>query len=89
MSSRMALAYAPGMIWPIDNELIDPALAPLIEAGQGESEGFELAEQALVRHATHSDDFSSGKVLLDADNRSEDVSNAVYGEADEELHADA
>ena len=77
------------MIWPTDNELIDPAVAPLIEAGQGESEGFELAEQALVRHATHSDDFSSAQILLDADHRSEDRSTAVYGEADQELHADA
>jgi hypothetical protein len=77
------------MNWPVDNEDVDPALAPLIEAGQGESEGFELAEQALVRHATDSDRCFTSSILLDADPRSEDLSTAVYGEADEELHADA
>jgi hypothetical protein len=77
------------MIWPVDNEQIDSALAPLIEAGQGESEGFELAEQELVGHATHSERVASTRILLDPDRRSEDSSRAVYGEADEELHADA
>jgi hypothetical protein len=28
---------------------------PLEEAGQGEAEGFELAEQELIEHATHGD----------------------------------
>lgn len=33
----------------------DPAMRPLSEAGQGESEGFELAEEQLREHASHED----------------------------------
>ncbi len=33
----------------------DPAQQPLIEAGQGESEGAELTEKQLEESATHSD----------------------------------
>jgi hypothetical protein len=33
----------------------DPAFEPLIEAGQGESEGFEEAERELEENATHGD----------------------------------
>jgi hypothetical protein len=77
------------MNWPSDNEPVDPAFVPLIEAGQGEAEGFELAEQDLVRHATHSDLQSSTRILVDADTRDEETTGAVYGEADEENHPDA
>ena len=31
----------------------DPARQPLIEAGEGEAEGFELAEEQLEENATH------------------------------------
>lgn len=34
----------------------DPAERPLIEAGEGESEGFELAEKALEENAAHGDE---------------------------------
>ena len=33
----------------------DPARRPVDEAGGGESEGFELAEQDLQEHASHGD----------------------------------
>lgn len=36
---------------PGENE--DPARRPLIEAGQGEAEGFELAEEQLEDNASH------------------------------------
>ena len=37
--------------WPeTPDDKVDPALAPLIEAGEGESEGFELAEADLIEH---------------------------------------
>lgn len=75
---------------PMDDEAaVDPALAPLIEAGQGESEGFELSEEALVRHASHGDDEQTTRILLDADDRDEEDAETVYGEADEEHHPDA
>lgn len=39
----------------IHDEPIDEAHKPLVEAGQGESEGFEEAERELVEHASHGD----------------------------------
>ena len=42
--------------WPENpDDPIDPAIAPLIEAGEGEAEGFEVAEGDLIRHAEHGD----------------------------------
>jgi len=42
--------------WPESpDDPVDPALAPLIEAGEGESEGFDLAEADLIEHAQHGD----------------------------------
>jgi hypothetical protein len=37
------------------DEDLDPAMRPLIEAGEGEAEGFELAEQDLIEAAEHGD----------------------------------
>lgn len=39
---------------PVESD--DPAQQPLIEAGQGESEGFELAEKRLRDIASHGDE---------------------------------
>jgi hypothetical protein len=40
--------------WPENPEdPVDPAITPLIEAGEGESEGFDVAEADLIRHAEH------------------------------------
>jgi hypothetical protein len=39
---------------PIESD--DPAEQPLIEAGEGESEGFELAEKRLQDIASHGDE---------------------------------
>jgi hypothetical protein len=38
---------------PADSD--DPAQRPLVEAGEGEAEGFELAEQQLQDIASHGD----------------------------------
>jgi hypothetical protein len=59
----------------------DPAHRPLEEAGQGEAEGFELAERELVERASHGDERSTPET--DAFTPEEDRSDAVYGEADE------
>ena len=64
------------------DEHLDPAMRPLIEAGEGVSEGFELAEEALIAAAEHrgpradplSDAFSVER---------ERASGVAYGEADE------
>ena len=77
--------------WPDGpDEKVDPALAPLQEAGQGESEGFELAEQDLVEHASHGDEHGTSKIRQDAVGFDDpEEIGAVDGEADEEGNPDA
>jgi hypothetical protein len=53
------------------------------EAGGGESEGFELAEQELVEHTSHGDGHSPARIMRDAAAETEEDDQA-YGEADEE-----
>lgn len=55
---------------------------PVEEAGGGEAEGFEMAEEALRRHAEGVDD--GGDPLEDAGKVEAEDSGAVYGEADKE-----
>ena len=52
------------------------------EAGGGVSEGFELAEADLVEHASHGDELSTSRIILDAGALDEERSDVVYGEAD-------
>ncbi len=65
------------------------------EAGGGESEGFELAEQDLIEHASHGDQHTPTRIMLDAASERETVGPAdgeadvgVYSEADEEYKPD-
>jgi hypothetical protein len=60
------------------------------EAGGGESEGFELAEQELIEHASHGDEHTTTRILRDAELVPEDeqAANDRYGEGDEERKAD-
>ena len=52
--------------WPeTPDDTVDPALAPLIEAGEGESEGFELAEADLIEHAEHGDQPGTEPIMRD------------------------
>jgi hypothetical protein len=53
------------------------------EAGGGEAEGFELAEQELIEHTSHGDEHNPAKITQDAWDEAEE-SDADYGEADEE-----
>jgi hypothetical protein len=73
-----------------DDYANDPANAPLIEAGEGESEGFELAEEALIENASHGNEHSAGRILEDAFDEDEEAAalDQVDGEADEELKPD-
>ena len=52
------------------------------EAGGGVSEGFELAEDDLIEHASHGDDVMTSRILQDAGTLDEERGGAVYGEAD-------
>ncbi len=62
------------------------------EAGGGQSEGFELAEQELIEHTSHADEHTPARIMRDAssdDSAADDPPGGpVYGEADEELKAD-
>jgi hypothetical protein len=58
------------------------------EAGGGESEGFELAEEELIEHASHGDEHSPTRIIRDAEGDDEERTDSVYGEADEERVSD-
>ena len=66
-----------------DGEQVDPAHIPLMEAGEGESEGFEQSEEALIENASHGDLHSAGRILEDAPGE-ERARGALAGEADSE-----
>jgi len=56
------------------------------EAGGGESEGFELAEEELIEHASHGDDHGTRPIGRDAEGFAEEAppDRDLYGEADSE-----
>ncbi|HEX4034648.1 MAG TPA: hypothetical protein VHX66_09405 [Solirubrobacteraceae bacterium] len=58
------------------------------EGGGGESEGFELAEQELIDHASHGDEHSPMRIIRDAEQNAEEPLDSVNGEADEEHLSD-
>jgi hypothetical protein len=62
----------------------DQAERPLAEAGQGEAEGFEQAEQGLIEHASHGDQHAARQAIEDAPDESDDLRAAPGGEADAE-----
>ena len=71
----------------------DPAMQAVYEGGGGEAEGFELAEQDLIEHASHGDMHGTTKILQDAEGfteeeRTPDDDAGLYGEADSEAAND-
>ena len=75
--------------WPeTPDDKVDPALAPLIEAGEGESEGFELAESDLIENTEHGDQHTTDPIMRDGsgfdDLLEDDFDHDDYAEADEE-----
>jgi hypothetical protein len=64
----------------------DPALNPLIEAGEGEAEGFELAEKELEENAGHGDSRGFPREDIPAPEESTEVE---YGEPDEPIPSDS
>jgi hypothetical protein len=65
------------------DEDLDPAERPVIEAGEGVAEGFELAEQDLIEAATQGD--GRGLPLWNRPPPEDaEAHHAVYGEGDEE-----
>jgi hypothetical protein len=62
-------------------EGLDPAQRPLVESGEGVAEGFELAEEDLIEHASHGDQQSASPGYHDRDDRPEET-REQDGEAD-------
>jgi hypothetical protein len=68
-----------------DPDTDDPAQEPLIEAGEGEAEGFELAEKDLEDIAEHGDEHR----FPDGMSQPEEPQDPdEYGEADEAIPPD-
>ena len=80
-----AAKEAAGIGGSIPPDTDDPAQQPLIEGGEGESEGFELAEQELEDIAEHGDQhqFPTGTTPPE---ETQDLDE--YGEADAAIPAD-
>jgi hypothetical protein len=68
---------------PADTD--DPAQQPLIEGGEGEAEGFELAEKDLEDIAEHGDEHRFPDGLAQPE---EPQDTDEYGEADTAIPAD-
>jgi hypothetical protein len=62
----------------------DESQRALSEAGQGESEGFELAEQELIENASHEADSAPDPTHMAGREEASDPTAQSYGEADSE-----
>ncbi len=61
----------------------DPAERPVAEGGGGQAEGFEQAEEALIRQASHEDNLSDPTADAFTPEVESDRSGAAFSEADE------
>ena len=79
-----AAAHAAAAIGGVaGDEDVDPAARPLQEAGEGEAEGFELAEEDLIKAAETGETWADpARAAFPAE--AEDGSGSTYGEADNE-----
>ncbi len=86
--TQAAAAEAREIGGPAPDTDADPAFRPVEEAGGGEAEGFEMAEDALRRQASHEDSGSSPTQDAFTGEAESDRSGAEYGEADEAKQRD-
>jgi hypothetical protein len=83
--AEAAAAEAARIGGPPPDDGVDPAQRPLIEGGEGEAEGFELAEEELIDNASHGDQ----KSFPDSDAPPpEEPSEAAYAEPDQTIPDD-
>ena len=63
----------------------DPAMEPVYEAGGGEAEGFEMAEEELREHAEHGPARPETQIRVreEVDRLTEEEDPAIYGEPDQ------
>jgi hypothetical protein len=69
-----------GFVPPVSD---DPAMEPLYEAGEGEEDGWELAEAELIENATHGEGHGDPELDAFTPESEADRTTAVYGESDE------
>jgi hypothetical protein len=62
----------------------DEAQRPLAEAGEGQAEGFEQAEEQLIEHASHGDQHGARRVIEDATPEQDDARAGQQGDPDYE-----
>lgn len=65
------------------NQDLPPEEQPVAEAGGGESEGFEDAEELLVEHASHGDAGPDPTHMAGEAEEPEAAPDSEYGEADD------
>lgn len=65
------------------DEDLDPAERAVIEAGGGESEGFEQAERELIEHASHTDE-QPAHVILHHQGKPEEAGPDIEDSGDHE-----
>jgi len=68
---------------PGDDYGVEESERALAEAGQGEAEGFELAEQELIENASHESDSNPDPTHLAGKEEASDPTAQTYGEADD------
>jgi hypothetical protein len=71
------------------DEDLDPAQRPLVEAGEGIAEGFELAEADLIEAAEHPGSWANPELYAFSPEREADLATAPYSEADHEDSSEA
>jgi hypothetical protein len=62
---------------------VDESLRAPEESGEGEAEGFELAEEDLIEEASHGDERRSPEADAFEPELESDEADSVYGEADD------
>jgi hypothetical protein len=67
---------------------VDESERALAEAGQGEAEGFELAEEELIENASHDADSNPDPTHMAGREEASDPAAQSYGEADLEEKED-
>jgi hypothetical protein len=69
-----------------DDPIVDPAERPVVEGGEGQAEGFELAEAELIDNAAHGDQ----KRFPNRDaSPPEEPTDTAFGEPDEAIPQEA
>jgi hypothetical protein len=87
--AEAAAAEAAGIGGAKPDYYVDESQRALEESGEGEAEGFELAEQDLVEEASHGDEKRSPEADAFPPELESDVADSVYGEADDIEEPDA